>query len=316
MSDALRLFVGTGVEGLRPAGYKTIDIVADHNPDIVADASSLPMIDSGSAQEFYASHVLEHFSWPRALLVLQEWARVLKIGGTIKIAVPDMEIYAHFLLNGRDPFNVMNDIYGGHWVQEGGAQGHHFGYTRRMLVEVLTVMGFGAFDMWKSEFPEAANTWTFGENQEKLGISLNISAVKAREPIMDIAALAKRIRDHDIRESFMVLVRSFLVDDARLTSVPDIDSVLFQKLNYRFLEASHLAAYYRNKYNELTDSMHSSDARAAREVAGGAADAVVSSPSGYPIQQAIAGQSDQRRQVLRRLTRGITAIRQYCRSRA
>jgi predicted SAM-dependent methyltransferase len=62
MSDTLRLFVGTGVEGLRPFGYKTIDIVAEHDPDIVADASSLPMIESNTADEFYASHVLEHFS--------------------------------------------------------------------------------------------------------------------------------------------------------------------------------------------------------------------------------------------------------------
>jgi FkbM family methyltransferase len=254
MSDPLRLFVGTGVEGLRPVGYKTIDISAGHDPDIVADASALPMIESGTADEFYASHVLEHFSWPRALLVLLEWARVLKIGGMIKIAVPDMEIYANFLMNNRNPFNIMNDIYGGHWVKEGGPQGHHFGYTRRMLTEVLTVMGFGEFDMWRSDLPEAANTWVFGENQEKLGISLNISAIKQREPLVDIDALAHRIRHHDIRESFMVLVRNLMVDETRLAGINDIDTVLFQKLNYRFLEASHLATVYRDKYNALVEA--------------------------------------------------------------
>lgn len=56
--EPVRNLVGTGVEGFRPVGYKTIDIEADHNPDIVADAAILPMIESGTAGEFYASHVL------------------------------------------------------------------------------------------------------------------------------------------------------------------------------------------------------------------------------------------------------------------
>ncbi len=63
----VRYLVGTGSHGLRPPGYKTIDIDPANEPDIVADAASLPGIASESADEFYASHVLEHFSWPRAL---------------------------------------------------------------------------------------------------------------------------------------------------------------------------------------------------------------------------------------------------------
>jgi predicted SAM-dependent methyltransferase len=252
LDEPLRLFVGTGIEGMQPAGYKTIDIVAEHKPDIVADAADLPMVKTATVDEFYASHVLEHFSWPRALLVLNEWTRVLKVGGTIKIAVPDMEIYAHFILKGHDLSSVMNAIYGGHWVKEGGPQGHHFGYTRRMLVEVLSVMGFAQFDTWRSDLPvEAANTWMFGENQERLGISLNVSAVKQGEPVVDIVALAHRIRYHDIKESFMVLVRSILVDETKLTGISDIDTVLFQRLNYKFLEASHLASHYRDECEKL-----------------------------------------------------------------
>lgn len=248
---ALRLFVGTGVEGLRPAGYRTIDISAENNPDIVADAASLPMIASGSADEFYASHVLEHFSWPRALLVLEEWARVLRVGGVLKVAVPDMEIYAQAILNGHDVFRVMGDIYGAHWAGEGGPQGHHFGYTRRMLVQVLTVLGFGEFDVWRSDLPEAANTWGHGENLEKVGLSLNLSAVKRRDPLLDIKDLAHHIRHHDIREAFMVIVRERLVAAGRPVDIPEIDAVLFQKMNYRYLEAAHLAGHHRQEAERL-----------------------------------------------------------------
>lgn len=243
----VRLFVGIGSDGIRPKGYKTIDIDPMNEPDIVADASDLGMIETGSAAEFYASHVLEHFSWPRALLVLNEWARVLTIGGTLKIAVPDMEVYAQMLLSGQNPHCVMSDIYGAHWAGEGGPQGHHFGYTRRMLVEILTVLGFSHFSFWRSDYREAANTWVYGENQEKFGVSINIEATKIDNPILDTVKLADHIRYHDIRESFMVLVRQKLVDDVVLSGISEIDTILFQKLNFQFLEATHLASYWRDR---------------------------------------------------------------------
>ena len=246
-NDPIRLFVGVGSDGIRPVGYKTIDIDPKNNPDIVADAAKLDNIETGSAAEFYASHVLEHFSWPRALLVLKEWARVLSPGGVLKIAVPDMEIYAYMLMKGHNPHQVMADVYGGHWAGEGGPQGHHYGYTRRMLAEVLTVLGFSDFSFWRSDFREAANTWVYGENQERIGVSINIAAVKTRDPLLDIDELAHYIRHHDIRESFMVLVRKRLVDKSALSGLQEIDSVLFQKLNFQYLEATHLANYWRER---------------------------------------------------------------------
>lgn len=249
----MRLFIGTGTQRFHPEGYTTVDISPEHHPDIVADASDLSMLASGSADELYASHVLEHFSFPRALLVLAEWARVIRLGGIIKIAVPDMEIYAHFLLNGHNPFVAMTDIYGAHWPHwgEDEPQAHHFGYTRRMLAQILAVMGFKDFDFWRSQMPEAANTWAHGENQERLGISLNLSGIKNSEPLLDITALCQRLRDQKTPESFMVTVRQSLIGREQLAGLDEIDAVLFQKLNFKYLEAQHLAEFYETKYNEL-----------------------------------------------------------------
>jgi predicted SAM-dependent methyltransferase len=250
----LRFFVGTSVQGFRPAGYTTIDILPEHKPDIVADASDLSMIEPGSADEFYASHVLEHFSFPRALLVLAGWARVLKPGGLLKLAVPDMEVYAHFLLNGHNPFITMRDIYGTHSKGESGPQAHHFGYTRRMLVQILAVMGFGDYDYWRSELPEAANTWKYGENQERIGLSLNLSAIKRSDPIVDIPALYDLIMEQQVHESFMVTVRNILADKGLLCDLNEIDCMLFQKLNYKYLQAMHDSEHYRTMHDELLRS--------------------------------------------------------------
>lgn len=254
MDSKVRYYIGTSPRGFRPSGYTTVDISVENQPDIVADAASLPMIATASADEVYASHVLEHFSWPRALLVLNEWARILKVGGTLKIAVPDMELYALRLINGDDQFTAMIDIYAGHWDGEGGPQGHNFGYTRRMLVQVLMVMGFADFGFWRSDLPEAANAWCHGENQEQLGLSINVSCIKKRAPLFDVEKLYQRVRYHDLRGSFMVLVRKLLIEEARLSGVPDIDAILFQRLNFQYLEAAHKAQYWEAKYRELEKS--------------------------------------------------------------
>jgi predicted SAM-dependent methyltransferase len=47
--------------------------------------------DTDSVDEIRASHILEHFSFREAITVLEEWVRVLKPGGLIRIAVPDVD---------------------------------------------------------------------------------------------------------------------------------------------------------------------------------------------------------------------------------
>lgn len=66
-----------------------VDIDPKTNPDIVADARHLPLEDC-FADMVIASHTLEHFSFRETISVLKEWIRVLKIGGTLAIVVPNL----------------------------------------------------------------------------------------------------------------------------------------------------------------------------------------------------------------------------------
>lgn len=229
----IKLYIGTGVQGMRPPDYTTVDIDADRNPDIVADARSMPMITSASVEELHASHVLEHFAWPDALEPLAEWWRVLKVGGTLKIAVPDMALLGALLARGENVWTVMNSIYGAHWLTPGGPQGHHFGWTYPMLTEVLHVLGFGQFQHWSSELPEAANGWLYSGNGEKVALSLNVQATKLREPLLDPQELRRAIRN--------VIMKSFseFVDDlthGQLRAIPSEDPIYAQKLHFRLIE--------------------------------------------------------------------------------
>lgn len=57
--------------------------------------TSLQQFSDSTVDLIYASHVLEYFDREEVLTVLGEWGRVLKKGGTLRIAVPDFEIMSY-----------------------------------------------------------------------------------------------------------------------------------------------------------------------------------------------------------------------------
>lgn len=82
-----RLRLNLGCDRTQIAGYVGVDFNPDVDPDVLADVEHLPFEDD-SADEIYASHVLEHL--PYDSKALQEWLRVLKPGGMLTVVVPDI----------------------------------------------------------------------------------------------------------------------------------------------------------------------------------------------------------------------------------
>jgi len=122
---------------IRP-GYINIDRDKYDGVDVVADVSKLPYKD-GEADEVYVSHILEHFSHTRSLEVVKEWARVLKSGGVLKIAVPDfartIELYCRTGLNNW----IINYLYGDQ-IYEGAF--HYCAFDESRLTRLLKDAGF------------------------------------------------------------------------------------------------------------------------------------------------------------------------------
>lgn len=69
-------------------GWVNYDSAEEENPDVLGDVRELSMYADGSIDEIFASHILEHIDV--RVPVLEEWARVLRPGGRITIAVPDI----------------------------------------------------------------------------------------------------------------------------------------------------------------------------------------------------------------------------------
>ena len=174
----LRLNLGSGERPL--SGFVNVDTLADApRVDVVADVTKRLPFDDASAELIYAVHLLEHVATDRVPGVLTDWRRVLRPGGVLLIAVPDLDAIARILVERAGWFTPPHNpwlgaIYGG---QKDEWDFHKTGFTTPWLSHLLENAGFG--DVRRVErfdevgIPDASfSPQPFGVN-----ISLNLRAV-------------------------------------------------------------------------------------------------------------------------------------------
>ena len=102
--------------------------------DVVAcDLRKRLPFEAGSFDAVYASHVLEHLHRPQAKAMLSECFRVLRSGGVLRIAVPDLERIARLYLESIGP------ALGG----DTGARGRHEWLMLEMYDQVVRTRSGG-----------------------------------------------------------------------------------------------------------------------------------------------------------------------------
>jgi predicted SAM-dependent methyltransferase len=138
---AMRLHIGGKV---KMPGWKILNVQPGENVDFVGDCSDLSQFGDQSVDEIYASHVLEHLGYrePRRK-TLKEFYRVLKKGGSAKIAVPDFETLCRlFIDSARTPDErmlIMQMAFGG---QVDEYDFHYVGLTEEFMRGFLAEAGF------------------------------------------------------------------------------------------------------------------------------------------------------------------------------
>lgn len=108
----MKLNIGAG--SLLIPGYINIDIRELPGIDVVTDVRDLSMYLDNSVDELFAKDVLEHMPRREWRIVLNEWIRVIKPGGILKIRFPDMlKLVEKFKNGGFDKNRVYGktDIY-------------------------------------------------------------------------------------------------------------------------------------------------------------------------------------------------------------
>jgi predicted SAM-dependent methyltransferase len=132
-------------------GYCNIDAVSREGcePDLIyamefdaAGSLIAPIpLDDECADELMAAHVIEHFYAWEAPIVIAEWKRLLKSGGLLVLELPNLELAARNLLDGRKDNMTMWPLYGDP-THVDPYMCHRWGYTPKTIRALLTDAGF------------------------------------------------------------------------------------------------------------------------------------------------------------------------------
>jgi predicted SAM-dependent methyltransferase len=180
----MKLHLGSGKRFI--PGFVHIDLADYPHIDHRHDVRSLPMIDDGTAELVYASHVLEYFDRTEAPGVLAEWKRVLGRGGVLRLAVPDFEALAGIYSRSHDLDLVIGPIFG-RWQApgSGGTIYHRTVYDLASLTSVLESAGFSGvrrYD-WRETIHKDYDDYSQSyiphlDKEHGTLISLNVEATK------------------------------------------------------------------------------------------------------------------------------------------
>lgn len=178
----MKLHLGCGSRYI--PGFVHVDFLPAPHVDIVGPVEQLPM-DDQSVALIYASHVLEHFGRYEYQAVLEEWFRVLKPGGILRISVPDFaacaEVYCeNGLADGLS--GLVGLIVGG---QRDGYDYHKMIFDENSLGHALLDVGFREVRRWDWRSTEHAEIDDYSQayiphldKDAGRQMSLNIEAVK------------------------------------------------------------------------------------------------------------------------------------------
>lgn len=96
MNNKKMLNLGCG--GRWHKDWTNVDFVSNDENVIAHNLNEGTPFENDSFDVVYHSHVLEHFTKEKAILFIQECYRVLKPGGILRLAVPDLEQIARLYL--------------------------------------------------------------------------------------------------------------------------------------------------------------------------------------------------------------------------
>ncbi|HUU94274.1 MAG TPA: hypothetical protein VM487_00925 [Phycisphaerae bacterium] len=150
----------------------------------------LPQFTDSSVAEIRASHILEHFTGAQALDVMDEWVRVLKPGGRIRVAVPNFDWvctqrHAQRTTGHEGDMATPNMLHLAYIMggQTDANDYHKSAWTRPQLQALLEAAGLEQIAPWTSEIQDCAS----------LPVSLNLEGVKPGSYKRPVRNITKRI---------------------------------------------------------------------------------------------------------------------------
>jgi predicted SAM-dependent methyltransferase len=100
--DSSKRYLNAGCGPNPLANFINLDYCWRPGIDLCWDLTQGLPLASASLEGLYCEHCLDHFSRPVALKIMREFHRVLKPGATVRVVVPDAELYIDLYLRARE----------------------------------------------------------------------------------------------------------------------------------------------------------------------------------------------------------------------
>jgi len=175
----MKLHIGPGNSYF--PGWVNVDIFNNVKADIYSSALALPY-PRETFDIIYASHVLEHFNRHLISAALFHWRDLLKIGGVLRLSVPNFETICKYYMETGKLQDVMGLLFGG---QDSFLNEHHITFDYELLLTYLRSVGFQKFREWDWRNTEHSGIDDYSQaylphmdKENGLLMSLNIEAVK------------------------------------------------------------------------------------------------------------------------------------------
>jgi SAM-dependent methyltransferase len=163
-------------------GYVNIDVRDLQGVDVIDNIITLEKFKENTADVIYVSHVLEHVTRLEYMDVLKRWYSILKVGGILRIAVPDFKAVVEHYVEHKDLTLLRGFLYGGQTYKENF---HYCAWDFEQLSSDLKEVGFKEVARYDWRETEHSHVDDFSQcylphmdkENGKL-MSLNIEAIK------------------------------------------------------------------------------------------------------------------------------------------
>jgi predicted SAM-dependent methyltransferase len=178
-TEGLKVHIGPGEVNIQ--GWVNIDARNFEHVHIVNKKINFEEFTDGSIQEIYLCHILEHLSFIEIEEILELIFIKLKIGGLIRISVPDFDkIIAIYKSNNDNLNQIKHVLMGG---QDYEYNFHKAVFNKSFLTTCLLKNGFDDTSEWDTlkDFGVDLGDWSNGKIKTvkgKMEVSLNLKAVK------------------------------------------------------------------------------------------------------------------------------------------
>ena len=169
------LHIGCG-SVILPPPFENLDTRELDGVDHVSKAYPLSSFDDNTFDLVYSSHVLEHFTRAETQAVVNEWVRVIKPGGIIRLSVPSFENLIKIYKASEDMDYIIGPLMGGQTYDENF---HYNMFDEKRLTKYLENAGCEAVHPW--DYRRTCHSKYFDFSQAttwEIPISLNLEARK------------------------------------------------------------------------------------------------------------------------------------------